>query len=69
MKAVHLNVPGDLRVQRRSFAGKTTKHGEQLFFQLLLNAQQILLGPYSVPDFDALVVLPPRHLRLKFQIR
>src|SRR5712691_5141903 len=69
MKTVHLNLPGDPRMQRGSFAWKAAEHREQMSFQLSLNAQQVLFSPYSAPGFDALVVFLPCHLRLIFQIR
>src|ERR1700686_3934250 len=55
MKAFHLNLTGDLGMQRSPFGGEAAQHREQLFFQLALNAQQVYFSAYSIPDFAPLV--------------
>src|SRR6185369_16218293 len=68
MKAVHLNLACDPRIQRSFLFRQTTQHGEEVLSYLALHASQVLFVCYLLPSLAACLILLPRDVHLVFQV-
>src|SRR5206468_482441 len=68
VKAGHLNLSGDMRIQRRLFCWQAAQHLQNMLAESLLNSPQVLLSSNTCPSVPALIVFAPGHLCLISQI-